>query len=453
MVDSPERALVGSLLLSPKYMADVLDILGDYPPEVFRDEMCRAAWQVMLESDSDGKAFDVLTVKEGIGAEQLERLGGMTALADITGSVPAAYNAPRYAETVLADYICRRCNTVGHDLIELSGSGAKPEELLEKVDSFSLEMAATGVASGFIEVGDLAEETVDRLEKMAKSDSVDGIATGVPILDRCTGGLKESDMVVLAARPSVGKTAVALNVARNTARDGKRVLLFSLEMSREQLMNRMLCIDAGVDSQRLRDGWQIETEIAKLRKSQERFREMDIIIADKPNMPIAEVKRIARKLNNRKQLDLIVIDYLQLMSGPKSKGFGRQEEVAEMSRQVKQMAREMKCPVLILSQLNRAGDQGRPSVANLRESGAIEQDADIVVLMSPAEDPPNQDYSWITMDVAKNRNGPVGIQDAAFDPRTQRVLGLAEATVEEPVFEQETDGIEDTYEEDGDELL
>jgi len=286
--------------------------------------------------------------------------------------------------------------------------------LLDRAEAGIFKIAEYRQLTSITQVGELVEETVLRIEELRRSGThVTGLATGYPDLDALLSGLQPSDMVVLAARPSVGKTAFALNIARSAAIERQKdVLIFSLEMSKEQLMLRFFCMEGKLDFKSLREGYLSDKQFQRIQRAADTLSRAKIFIDDSPNVTILDIRARARRHAQQHDLDLIIVDYLQLMTG-RRRAENRQVEIAEISRGIKGLARELRVPVIAVSQLSREAEKdesGIPKLSHLRESGAIEQDADVVLMLSlpPKHEEEDTEAGLITVGVAKQRNGPIG---------------------------------------------
>jgi replicative DNA helicase len=373
---------------------------------------------------------DALVLKERLLASgRLEDVGGLPYIAELSGVVPTSANIDHYARIVMDKSLLRRLISSCTGIV--AHAFEAPEDvttLLDTAESELFRIAEQRQVNPIAKIDDLLKESVDRIETQIRSHSaITGMPTGFDKLDELTAGFQPSDMVVLAARPSVGKTAFALNVARHLAVDNrKNVLIFSLEMSKSQLVQRLLCMQGRVNSMRLRTGFLAEEEFKKIQRAAGALHGAPIFIDDTPGISVMELRAKARRHMARHGCDMIVVDYLQLMSGGgRGRVESRQVEIADISRAIKGIARELRVPVLALSQLSREAekdDVGRPKLSHLRESGAIEQDADVVMMLyrPKTELPPASDALQINLDLAKQRNGPTGEISLLFHRNFQR---------------------------------
>ena len=403
-----EDSVIGSMLIEKEAVLTALEILT---PEDFYKEQNRIIFRRMAEMAEVPEAVDVVTLSDKLRSTgELEKIGGMAELARLANFVPTAANVEYYARIVAEKAIARRLIAAATEIAAAAYRGTEEvDELLDRSEELIFQVARRRSRESYVPLKDVLVETLEKLEYMAShgGDTV-GIASGLGDLDRLTSGFQPSDLIILAARPSVGKTSLGLNVARNVAlKAGLPVLVFSLEMSKEQVAQRLLCSEAALSSQKLRNGFLNEEEWRRLSSALGRLGEAKIFIDDTPSISVMEVRTKCRRLQAEHGLGMVIVDYLQLMR-PSKKAENRQQEISEISRSLKGLARELNVPVIALSQLSRAVEQRQkqiPQLSDLRESGAIEQDADIVMfLYSDPEDPENT----IQLIVAKQRNGPTG---------------------------------------------
>jgi len=451
-----ERSVLGAMLLNPEAVGTAIEILKDDAANIFYVEPHQLVYDGILKLYRNATPVDVVTLMEQLGRDgALEKVGGVSFIADLAGAVPTSANIEYYAKIVLDTAVLRRliftCTTLAGEAYESPGD---VNALLDKAESSMFAIAETRQVSPIFSVGDLVPDAIDRIEANIRSHKgYTGIPSGFHQLDEMLSGFQPSDMIVLAARPSVGKTAFSLNIASHIAiHEKKSVLLFSLEMSKEQLVQRLLCMAGGIDSQRLRSGYLARNEFPKVQIGANKLSNAPIYIDDTPNISILELRSKARRHAAQYSVDLIVIDYLQLMRAP-GRAESRQTEIAEISRSIKGIARELRCPVVALSQLSREAekdDSGAPKLSHLRESGAIEQDADVVLMLSRPpvykrqggghghgddEDETAAGHeNLIHVNIAKQRNGPTGKLDLFFDRNTQRFQDPATGNVSAPPY-------------------
>lgn len=410
--DEAEKSVLGSIILDKEALYEVLEILRD---DDFYSEMHQEIYRAVLELFRKSEPVDILTVSEELKTRNtLEMVGGRAYVAQLSTLVPSTSNAPEYARIIAEKAVLRRLISASSEIMEQAyREKIEPEMVLDHAEQAIFEIAQTRQKKDFEPLKEVLYGNLKRIDEVSKLDGgLTGITTGFLDLDSKTSGLQKSELIILAARPSMGKTALALNIAQQAALKGKaKVLIFSLEMSKEQLGQRLLSIESRVELQKIKTGrleqggdWdQLYLAIDKLSKA-------EIYIDDTPGISVLEIKNKSRRLKAERGLDLIIVDYLQLMAF-EGRSESRQQEITSISRFLKHLAREMECPVLVLSQLSRAPEQRtdhRPILSDLRESGAIEQDADIVMFLyrdgyyNPNTEKPN----ICEVKIAKNRSGP-----------------------------------------------
>lgn len=414
-----EKSVLGSVLLDKEALNEVLEVLR---AEDFYSEMHQEIFQAVISLYRKNEPVDMLTVSEELKKRNsLEMVGGRAYVAALSVAVPSTSNAVQYAKIIGEKAILRRLITASSDIMEQSYQGqTEPESVLDYAEQAIFEIAQSRQKRDFELLKNVLYTNLNMIDEVAKLEGgLTGLPTGFADLDKKTSGLQRSDLIILAARPSMGKTAFALNVAQNAALKGKAgVLVFSLEMSKEQLGQRLLAMEARVDMQKIKTGNLDSSDWDKIYEGINSLSEANIYIDDTPGISVMEIKNKCRRLKAEKGLDLIVIDYLQLMSF-EGKAESRQQEISSLSRYLKQLARELDCPVIVLSQLSRAPEQRtdhRPILSDLRESGSIEQDADIVMFLyrdeyyNPETDKPN----ICEINIAKHRSGPTGITEVTW---------------------------------------
>lgn len=432
-----ERSCLGAMLLNPDAVGTAIEILKENASDVFYSEAHQHIYEAVMALFRENVPVDGVTLMQQLGQHgNLEAVGGASYIAELTGAVPTSANIEYYARIVLDLAVLRRlisaCTTAAG---EAYGATGDVNELLDRAEASIFSIAESRQLNPVYKVSDLLEDSIKRIESIIKSHTgYTGLPTGFSKLDEMLSGLQPSDMIVLAARPSVGKTAFALNIASHVAiHEGKSALVFSLEMAKEQLVQRLLCMEGRIDSKRLRTGFLAKDEFSKLIPAAAKLSNAPIYIDDTPNMGILELRSKARRHAAQNELHLIIIDYLQLMRSP-GRNENRQQEISEISRSIKGIARELRVPVIALSQLSREAerdDSGLPKLSHLRESGAIEQDADVVLMLSRppvhkragSDDEEEEDSSHdklIHVNIAKQRNGPTGKLDLFFDRNLQR---------------------------------
>lgn len=426
-----EAALLGSIMLRPEAVNEVLDLVK---PESFYSEKYRIIFRTMLELFSKSTPIDLLSLRSRLGEKNLlEQIGGSSFLAGLVSNVPSSTNAKHYAEIVQKKHMMRSLIGAAEYISELGFDEAGDfEEILDRAEKSIFEVTNFSGVHKFVELKDTLAEAWDRLDRLHKSkNTLRGIATGFKELDNKLAGLQNSDLIILAARPSMGKTALALDIARQTAvSHGTPVGIFSLEMSSQQLVDRMLAAESRVDAWKLRTGkLSVEAEFEKIRDSLDKLSKAPIYIDDQPGNNILKMRSVARRLKSEKGLGLLIVDYLQLMVPTNTRYHDNLvQQVTEISRSLKHLARELDIPVLALSQLSRAVESrgGRPRLSDLRDSGSIEQDADVVMFIH-REDKYNENSdkpNIAEIMIEKHRNGPTGKIELYFDDKKAMFLPL-----------------------------
>lgn len=409
-----EISTLGALLLDPEAIAKVADFLS--PEDFYRPDHA-SIYDCMLVLFEKRTPIDIVTVAdELIRIKKLEEVGGHAALSSLVSAVATASNVQHYANIIREKAMLRRLIHASSKIGELGfQEDQSTEEILDQAERSLFEVTQRFLKQNFIAVRSILTESFERLDALSKQDgSMRGLSTGFRHVDSILGGLQPSDLIILAARPSMGKTAFALNIAEHVAIHQKKTVgLFSLEMSKEQLVDRLISSIGLIDSWKLRNGKLTDEDFRNLNESYGILAEANLFIDDAASASVMEVRAKARRLQAEHGLDLIVIDYLQLMEGhSRSSDSNRVQEVSEISRSLKSLAKELACPVLALSQLSRAVESRpdkRPMLSDLRESGSIEQDADVVIFLY-RDDYYNKDEQNHLMEVLvrKHRNGPTG---------------------------------------------
>ncbi|WP_422124668.1 replicative DNA helicase [Planococcus sp. X10-3] len=415
-----EQSVLGAIFLEPQSLISVAEIVM---PEDFYRIAHQKIFQTMINLSDRGKAIDVVTVTEELSAKkELEDVGGLSYLTEIANAVPTAANVGHYAHIVEEKALLRRLIRVATSIVEDGFTREdEVEALLAEAEKKMMEVSSRKNAGDFIHIKDVLVKTYDNIELLhTRKGDVTGIPTGFKDLDKITAGFQRNDLIIVAARPSVGKTAFALNVAQNVAtKTDENVAIFSLEMGAEQLVMRMLCAEGNIDAQVLRTGALQNEDWRKLTMAMGSLSNAGIFIDDTPGIRVNDIRAKCRRLKQEYGLGMIMIDYLQLIAGPGKSGENRQQEVSDISRSLKGLARELEVPVIALSQLSRGVEQRqdkRPMMSDLRESGSIEQDADIVSFLYREDyyDKETEDQNMIEIIVAKQRNGPTGTVKLAF---------------------------------------
>lgn len=419
-----EKALLGSIMLKPEGMHDIIDIIS---PDAFYAEKHRIIFDVMLELFSKGNPIDVLSLSSRLKERnQLEQTGGNSYLPELVTLVPSAANLKHYAELVQKKYMMRSLINAADEISQLGYAEEKElEDILDQAEKCIYAVTETPTLHKFVDLRNILGEAWERLDHLHKAKGeLRGTRTGFRDLDNILAGLQKSDLIILAARPSMGKTALALDIARQSSTQfNTHVGIFSLEMSAQQIVDRMLAAEANVNSWKLRTGKLTnDDEFNRIRDSLDRLSGAPIFIDDQPANNILKMRSVARRLKSEKGLGLIIVDYLQLMAPTNSRASDSMvQQVTEISRSLKTLARELDVPVLALSQLSRAIEQrrGRPRLSDLRDSGSIEQDADVVMFIH-REDKYNEESTKPNIAeilVEKHRNGPIGKIELYFDEK------------------------------------
>lgn len=408
-----EQAVLGAMLLSHDAVIVAMEKLQ--PRDFYRDAH-RIIFGAMEHLHRENKEIDVITLPEELNRmKKMDDVGGVGYVLNLPNMVGTASNAEYYANIVVEKALSRNLISTCTELATEAYDGEKKtEDLLDDAERRILQLSDTKNRGDFASVGTVVEATLDKITKLYENKAgLTGLPTGFRDLDRMTSGLQPSDLILVAARPSMGKTAFTLNIAQNVGvRQHKTVAFFSLEMSQEQLVQRLLCQIAHIDSQKLRTGQlNSDEEWTRLTDACDKLYESPIYIDDTPGISVAEMRSKARRLKSEHGLDLIIVDYLQLMQGRNAES--RQQEISEISRSLKALARELKVPLIALSQLSRSVESRqdkRPMLSDLRESGALEQDADIVSFLYREDyyDKETENQHITEVILAKHRNGPVG---------------------------------------------
>ena len=411
-----ERAILGAILLDNALINQAIEQLS---PEDFYSPFHRAVFNAMISLFEHGAKIDAILIGEELKKEgKLESYGGVAAIANLTYGLPHFNNIFHYAKLVaeksLARNLIKACNSI---VSEALAEEEDAEIVLDRAEQLIFALANKRTKQSFTPVRPVAEDVFVKVQEYAQRRDVSaltGLTTGFRDLDSMLSGLQKTDLIIVAARPSVGKTALCLNIAQRAALEADAVVgLFSLEMSKEQLVMRLLCSEAMVDAHRFRNGFLTRDEWERLGDALGRLSETKIFIDDTPGISVLEMRAKARRLaSEQRKIDLIVVDYLQLMTGA-GRIESRQQEVAQISRELKGLAKELNVPLIALSQLSRAAEQRsdhRPQLSDLRESGSIEQDADVVAFIYREEQykPTEENDGKAEIIIAKQRNGPTG---------------------------------------------
>lgn len=410
--DDAEKSVLGSIFLDKDALFNAMEIIR---PEDFYSEMHKEIYLAILELFKKNIPADTITVAEELKKRKsLEMVGGRAYIAYLSTVVPSTENAMQYAKMISDKSELRKLIAASTEIIEKSyQEKMEPDDVLDFAENSIFKIAQGKQRKDFIPLQEILWDNINKIDEMSKLEgNITGITTGFIDLDKKTSGFQKSDLIILAARPSMGKTAFALNIAQQTALKGNsKVIIFSLEMSKEQLGQRMLSMESKVEIEKLRRGDIDRKEWEQIHVALDNLAKAEVFIDDTPGINVMEIKNKCRRLKTEKGLDLVIVDYLQLMNFD-GRADNRQQEITALSRAFKQLARELECPVLVLSQLSRAPElrqDHRPVLADLRESGSIEQDADIVMFLfrdeyytKEASEKPN----LCDVIIAKQRNGP-----------------------------------------------
>ena len=423
-----EQSVLGSMLLDKSAIGEVTEILKG--GEFYR-ESHKILFSAIMEIYEKDEPVDMVTLVDLLRSkDKLEAVGGISYISSLVNSVPTTANVKSYAKIVEEKSILRNLIVSSSDIIEKCYTQDDVEDVLSSAEKNIFDISQKKDRGDFEHVSTVISRSFDEIEKLYKTKGeITGIPTGFTELDTKTSGFHKGDMVLIAARPSMGKTAFELNVAVNAAlKAGKSVALFSLEMSKEQLVYRMLCSEANIDAQKLRTGNLTDEEWINLARAAGPLANSKIYIDDTPAITVSEVRSKCRRLKIERGVDIIMIDYLQLMSGSRQTD-SRQQEVSDISRALKALAKEMEAPVIALSQLSRAPEiraDHRPILSDLRESGSIEQDADIVMFLYRDDyyNKESEKKNIAEVIIAKQRNGPTGTVELAWLSQFTRFANL-----------------------------
>jgi len=415
-----ERSVLGGLLLKPDSFQDVMEIVQTND---FYKGAHKNIYDAMLFAYSKGDVIDpVVLVNTLKKQDKFEESGGEAILFEIIEQVPTAANILSYARIVKEKATLRRLGDIGTQIVEMTHEGYEDiDDILDKAEGMIFKIAENKESKDIIDVKDIIAEEYSRLEALMDNKGMTtGISSGFKHFDEMTNGFHASDLVILAARPAMGKTAFVLNMALTAAIEEKKsVMIFSLEMSNSQLLQRFLSAKGKVPLGRLKNGFLQDDDWVKLGHASSKLSESDIQIADMPNITVLEIRAMARRAKAAGKLDMIIIDYLQLIKGRDKNGESRQQEISDISRALKIIARELNVPVIALSQLSRGPEQRpdkRPMLSDLRDSGAIEQDADMVVFLYRDDyyNEESEDKGLAEVIIGKQRNGPTGTVKLRF---------------------------------------
>ncbi|HHX93008.1 MAG TPA: replicative DNA helicase [Clostridiales bacterium] len=430
--DEAEKSVLGAILLDKEVFFEVSEIVT---AEDFYGHAHQEIYQGMVDLYQRDEPIDAVTLSDNLNRRKsLEAVGGRSYIAMLSNAVPTTANAAQYAKIVREKSTLRSLIRVASDIVEKSyAEKLESEQVLDYAEQTIYEVAGKRQSSQYVTLREVLNKNIDSIQEAEKSGgAIPGLSTGFSDLDRITTGLQKSDLIIVAARPSMGKTAFALNIAQNVAIKKKgRVVIFSLEMSREQLGLRLLSMESRIDSKKLRMGDEKNYDWVDINRALDKLAKADILIDDTPGIGVMEIRNKCRRITAQKKIDLIMIDYLQMMSADRSQE-NRQQEVTTISRYLKQLAREMDCPVVVLSQLSRAAEKRpgshRPLLSDLRESGAIEQDADVVMFLYREDyyKEEGEDLSNICeIIIAKQRTGETGTVKLTWIPSVTKFADRA----------------------------
>ncbi len=433
-----ERAVLGAILLENTLFDQTSEMLTR---EDFYLENHRNIFSTMERLSSDTRAIDLLTLREELQKQnELEAVGGVAYVASLLDGVPRVSSVMHYARIVKEKSLLRKLIHSANEILVRGFSNEEdPLELLERAEKSIFNISQENLQGGFVQLQDLLTESYANIESLyERKELISGIPTGFHQLDQLTSGLRPSEMIVVAARPGLGKTSLVVNIAQTAATEHQKVVgIFSLEMAAQQLVTRMLCSEARVDSHKMRSGYLSKDDWKRLAKTMSKLARAQIFIDDSAGISVVEMRSKARRLKAEHGLDLLIVDYLQLMSGTSSSSRvrfeNRQQEISTISRSLKGLAKELNIPLIAVSQLSRAPEQRkgdhRPQLSDLRESGSIEQDADLVLflyredLYKKEEDPDEEGI--VQLIIGKQRNGPTGVIKLAFIDQWTKFENLA----------------------------
>ena len=441
-----EEAVLGAILVNPRSLDKVMSILK---PEYFYKPAHRYIYEAILQLTNNNEVIDIVSVSDTLNINQkLELVGGRAFINDLSFKCIQTSNVAYYAKTIVESATKRALIMAGSEITTLGYEQTSSDESLERAEKLIFDISSGKNSSELIPIGDLVVQTYDKIDERYKNrDKKTGVESGFYDLDDLTNGFQKSDLIILAARPAMGKTAFALNIAQNAALQyNKTVAIFSLEMSKEQLVQRLMCAEAEVDSQRLRSGNMQSTDWEKLVNAMDKLSSAPIYIDDTPGCSLTDIRAKCRRLAmSDKNLSLVVIDYLQLME-TSSRESDRTQQISQISRGLKILAKELNVPIIALSQLSRATESRtdkRPMLSDLRDSGSIEQDADIVMFIyrgeyyaskgqaedeNPEEIAKNKGEAEII--IAKQRSGPVGTINLIFQNNITKFKNKTKITAE-----------------------
>jgi len=427
-----ECGVLGSIIIDPEAIVQVAEFL--FPDDFYRDAH-RTIYEVIIQLYEQREAADFITICDELERRnKLEDVGGASYITSLINLVPTSGNVEYYGRIVERNAILRRLIEAAGQIAAIAYQEEDADVALDKAEQLIFNISQRHARSDFALLRDILSAYMNKLDQLhERRGTIVGVPTGFTDLDHLTGGLQKSDLIILAARPAIGKTSLALTMAHNTAIKHQRsVAIFSLEMSKEQLVQRLLSMDAAIDQQRLRTGWIEDDEWERIVYAMGTLSEANIWIDDTAGISTVEMRSKARRLHAERNIDLIIVDYLQLMqsmSGSGKRNENRVQEISEISRNLKSLARELNVPVLALAQLSRAVESRQskvPQLSDLRESGSIEQDSDIVMFIyrDDVYNPETERKNIADIIVAKHRNGPVGTISLYFQASQTRFHDL-----------------------------
>lgn len=422
-----EESILGGILLDPKALSKISDSLI---PEAFYVKTHQDIYRAALALQEKKKPTDLMTVSSWLQDNHLlDEIGGMPRLIQLIDRTVSAANIDRYAELVMDKYMRRQLISTGGEIIELARDTTLDlENIFDESEQKIFRLTQKRPQDGLIFLGDTLIETFNKIEQMHETTTLPGIETQFYDLDAMTSGLQPSDLIIIAGRPSMGKTSFALNIAYNIAQQNLPVAVFSLEMSKEQLTQRLLSSETNIESNRIRSARLSQNDLEKVFNGLDKLLKLPIYIDDTPNLTVSQMRSQVRRLQTEKkgQIGLVLIDYLQLMG---EGGDNRVQELSKITRSLKALAREIHAPVIALSQLSRAVESRnnkRPMMSDLRESGALEQDADLIMMLYRDEyyNPDSLDRGLAEVIITKHRNGPTGTIKLLFQSEFTKFLNL-----------------------------
>jgi replicative DNA helicase len=426
-----ERAVLGAILVDNDIIYAVMETLE---PSSFYQPAHRLIFNTMLQLNERGHAIDIITLTDRLRSEGiLDQAGGPDYIPSLADEVPTSAGAANYARIIREKAVLRHLIDTATEIVQdCMDTPSDVDELLDDAERRMFAISEQRIQSGFLSMREIVKSSFKTIESLyEKKETITGVATGYKDIDNLTSGFQPSDLVIIAGRPSMGKTAFALNIAQNAAlAHGKKVAVFSLEMAKEQLVMRMLCSEARVNAHSLRSGILSQTDWPKLTTAAGRLADASIFIDDSPAIGSMEMRAKTRRMKADRGLDLIIVDYLQLMSS-RSRSDSREQEISEISRSLKALAKELNVPVVALSQLNRGVESRhdkRPILADLRESGAIEQDADVIIFIYRDEvyNKESMERGVAEIIIGKQRNGPVGTRKLTWLDKYTRFEDLSD---------------------------